>query len=75
MRAMPRAAPAYAELSCQSAFSFLRGACDPEALVARAVELGYAALALTDRDGLYGAPRFHAAAWPPPGLSNKKPWP
>jgi error-prone DNA polymerase len=52
----------YAELTCQSAFSFLRGACEPETLVERAAELGYAALALTDRDGLYGNPRFHAAA-------------
>src|SRR5262249_31379887 len=59
MRARP--AP-YAELSCQSAFSFLRGASEPETLVQRAAELGYAALALTDRDGLYGAPRFHRAA-------------
>jgi error-prone DNA polymerase len=42
----------YAELACQSAFSFLRGACEPETLVGRAAELGYAALALTDRDGL-----------------------
>ncbi len=55
-------APAYAELSCQSAFSFLRGASEPETLVQRAAELGYAALALTDRDGLYGNPRFHLAA-------------
>ncbi|MHC5210263.1 MAG: DNA polymerase III subunit alpha [Planctomycetota bacterium] len=52
----------YAELSCQSAFSFLRGACEPETLVERAAELGYAGMALTDRDGLYGNPRFHAAA-------------
>lgn len=52
----------YAELSCQSAFSFLRGASEPEALVERARALGYAALALTDRDGLYGNPRFHLAA-------------
>ena len=51
----------YAELQCQSAFSFLRGASEPEALVQRAVELGYRALALTDRDGLYGNPRFHQA--------------
>ena len=53
---------AYAELQCQSAFSFLRGASEPEALVERAAELGYAALALTDRDGLYGSPRFHLAS-------------
>ncbi|MGQ0552893.1 MAG: DNA polymerase III subunit alpha [Planctomycetota bacterium] len=52
----------YAELSCQSAFSFQRGASEPEVLVARAAELGYAALALTDRDALYGNPRFHLAA-------------
>lgn len=51
----------YAELSCQSAFSFLRGASEPEALVERAAELGYRGLALTDRDGLYGCPRFHKA--------------
>ncbi len=53
--------PPYAELSCQSAFSFLRGASDPETLAAQAADLGYHALALTDRDGLYGAPRFHVA--------------
>ncbi len=53
--------PPYAELSCQSAFSFLRGASEPEALVEQAHALGYRALALTDRDGLYGCPRFHAA--------------
>jgi error-prone DNA polymerase len=52
---------AWAELQCQSAFSFLRGASEPETLAQRAVELGYAALALTDRDGLYGNPRFHRA--------------
>ena len=51
----------YAELSCQSGFSFLRGASEPEALVERAAELGYRGLALTDRDGLYGCPRFHQA--------------
>ena len=63
LRGAQRRAPvAYAELSCQSAFSFLRGASEPEALVERATELGYAALALTDRDGLYGNPRFHLAA-------------
>lgn len=40
--------PGYAELQCQSNFSFLQGASHPEELVARAAELGYAALALTD---------------------------
>jgi error-prone DNA polymerase len=52
----------YIELHASSAFSFLDGASLPEALVARAVELGYPALALLDRDGVYGAPRFHVAA-------------
>ncbi len=52
----------YIELHAASAFSFLDGASTPEALVQRAAELGYPALALLDRDGLYGAPRFHQAA-------------
>ena len=38
------------------------GASLPETLVERAVELGYSALALLDRDGVYGIPRFHLAA-------------
>ena len=52
----------YIELHASSAFSFLDGASLPEALVDRAAALGYPALALLDRDGLYGAPRFHIAA-------------
>ena len=52
----------YIELHSSSAFSFLDGASLPEALVDRAAELGYSALALLDRDGVYGAPRFHKAA-------------
>ena len=52
----------FVELHTASAFSFLRGASTPEALVDRAAALGYDALALVDRDGLYGAPRFHKAA-------------
>jgi error-prone DNA polymerase len=52
----------YVELHASSAFSFLAGASSPEALVDRAAELGYSALALLDRDGVYGAPRFHKAA-------------
>lgn len=52
----------YVELRCRSAFSFLEGASSPEDLADRAAELGYEALALADRDGLYGAPRFHEAA-------------
>jgi error-prone DNA polymerase len=52
----------YIELHAASAFSFLQGASLPEALVDRAAELGYPALALIDRDGVHGAPRFHKAA-------------
>ena len=46
----------YVELHCHSAYSFLDGASHPEELVARAAELGYEALALTDHDGVYGCP-------------------
>jgi error-prone DNA polymerase len=52
----------YAELHACSAFSFLAGACSPEDLVTRAAELDIPAVALLDRDGVYGAPRFHQAA-------------
>ena len=52
----------YIELHAASAFSFLDGASLPETLVERAAVLDYPALALLDRDGVYGAPRFHKAA-------------
>ncbi|MGZ3641719.1 MAG: PHP domain-containing protein, partial [Candidatus Limnocylindrales bacterium] len=52
----------YAELHCHSNFSFLDGASPAEDLVARAIELGLTALALTDHQGLYGAVRFVTAA-------------
>ncbi|NIM71183.1 MAG: DNA polymerase III subunit alpha [Xanthomonadales bacterium] len=50
-------APAYAELVCISNFSFLTGASHPQELVARAAELGYRALALTDECSLAGVVR------------------
>jgi error-prone DNA polymerase len=53
---------AHAELHCRSYFSFLDAASAPEELVERAHALGYAALAVTDLDGVYGAPRAHLAA-------------
>ncbi len=56
------ASPAYAELFCRSYFSFLEGAASPEELVAQAAELGLGALAITDRDGVYGMVRAHRAA-------------
>jgi error-prone DNA polymerase len=52
----------YVELHCHSAYSFLDGASHPEELVARAAELGYPALALTDHDGVYGSLEFAHAA-------------
>lgn len=52
----------YVELRCRSAFSFLAGASPPEDLIRRAADLGHGAMALADRDGLYGAPRFWKAA-------------
>jgi error-prone DNA polymerase len=52
----------YIELHAASAFSFLEGASLPEVLVDRAAELGYRSIALVDRDGVYGIPRFHKAA-------------
>jgi error-prone DNA polymerase len=52
----------YVELHCHSAYSFLDGASQPEELAARAAELGYEALALTDHDGVYGSLEFAYAA-------------
>jgi len=52
----------YIELHARSAFSFLQGASLPEELAATAAHLDYPALALLDRDGFYGSPRFHMAA-------------
>ncbi|MYG22342.1 MAG: PHP domain-containing protein, partial [Gemmatimonadetes bacterium] len=54
--------PPYAELQVTSNFSFLRGASHPEEMVERAAELGYRALALTDRNTLAGVVRAHEAA-------------
>ena len=52
----------YAELHCRSNFSFLHGASHPEQLAECAASLGLDALALTDRNGLYGVVRFAEAA-------------
>ncbi len=54
--------PPYAELHAASSFSFLRGSSQPEDLVARAAALGLPAVALLDRNGVSGAPRFYKAA-------------
>src|SRR3989449_3733663 len=59
----PDAGPVrYAELHCCTNFSFLEGASHPDELVLRAAELGYAALAVTDRNSLAGVVRAHLAA-------------
>ncbi len=52
----------YVELHARSAFSFLEGASTPEALIAACAAYGMPSMALLDRDGLYGAPRFYLAA-------------
>jgi error-prone DNA polymerase len=54
--------PAYAELHCRSNFSFLTGASHPQELVARAAQLGYRALAITDECSVAGVVRAHEEA-------------
>ncbi len=70
MRAVPRygeadidsQTPGYAELHCRTNYSFLEGASHADELVARSVELGHCALAVTDRNTLAGVVRAHVAA-------------
>jgi error-prone DNA polymerase len=52
----------YVELHSRSAFSFLEGASVPEALALSAANLNIPAMALLDRNGFYGSPRFHMTA-------------
>ncbi|MFZ2021263.1 MAG: error-prone DNA polymerase [Terracidiphilus sp.] len=52
----------YIELHATSAFSFLAGGSLPEKLMERAKELEMPAMAIADRNGVYGAARFHTAA-------------
>src|SRR3954454_11803905 len=52
----------YVELHAHSAYSFLDGTSQPEDLMARAGELGYPALALTDHNGVYGSMELAQAA-------------
>jgi len=51
----------YAELHARSAFSFLEGAASPEELAGACAAHNMPSMALLDRDGLYGSPRFHLA--------------
>src|SRR5438132_13055236 len=52
---------AFVHLDVRSYFSLKDGAFSPEELAVRAAELGMPAVAMTDRDGLYGAARFVSA--------------
>jgi error-prone DNA polymerase len=51
----------YVEMHASSAFSFLDGASQPHELIEQAHALGMPAMALADRNGVYGAARFHTA--------------
>jgi error-prone DNA polymerase len=51
----------YVELHARSAFSFLEGASTPERLASACSALSMPSMALLDRDGMYGSPRFHLA--------------
>ena len=53
---------AFVELHARSAFSFLEGAAVPEELAGACAQFGMPAMAIVDRNGVYGAPRFHMAA-------------
>ena len=55
-------ADTYVELHARSAFSFLEGSCIPEDLAGACAGLNMPAMALLDRNGVYGSPRFHMAA-------------
>ncbi len=52
----------YVPLWCKTNYSFLEGASHPEELVETAHRLGLPAVAITDRDGLYGIVRAHVRA-------------
>ena len=51
----------FAHLHVRSGYSYGQGVAHPAELVAAASGMGYERLALTDRDGVYGLPRFIAA--------------
>src|SRR3954469_16418221 len=52
----------YAEVRASSSFSFLEAATLPEDLIGTAAEKDVSAMAIIDRNGVYGAPRFYTAA-------------
>jgi error-prone DNA polymerase len=57
-----RLARPFAEIFAKTNYSFLEGASHPEEVVLQAKELGYGALGVCDRNGVYGTPRSHVAA-------------
>ena len=61
---LPRITPSvrYVELHCKTNFSFLEGASHPDELVNQTAKLGYAGLAVTDRNSVAGVVRAHVAA-------------
>ncbi|AHG64872.1 error-prone DNA polymerase [Advenella mimigardefordensis] len=59
-RSSSYALPGYAELYCQSNYSFLQGASHPEELAQQAFQLNYMALAITDECSVAGVVRAHA---------------
>jgi error-prone DNA polymerase len=59
---LTRLAQRFAHLHLRSGFSYGYGVATPGELAGAAAEMGMGALALTDRDGLYGIPRFLQAA-------------
>jgi error-prone DNA polymerase len=52
----------FVELHARSGFSFLEGASVPEELIGACAQFDMPAMAIVDRNGVYGAPRFHLAA-------------
>jgi error-prone DNA polymerase len=58
----------FSELLVRSNYSFLRGASHPEELVEQAAALGYGALAIVDKDGVYGLAKAWFKARKHPGL-------
>ncbi len=57
-----RAVLPFSEFHARSAFSFLRGASDPEVLMEHAAQIGLETIAITDHEGFYGSARAYQEA-------------
>lgn len=64
--------PPFCELHGYSSYNFLRGASEPEEMVAAARACGHTGLALLDRDGFYGAVAFAEAVARGPKASESE---